>query len=335
MDFKARHVLFRADAVGLTGMARRRPEEVSSKKSYSLECSQKEYAFANAKSLECAASCVLEDIIPFKAYQHYGQFDRILSKIIQKRWYLTKCNSSSLNDLKEPKKYAGNSDILRRTYITCFGHYLAEDVAMWGLYGKNNPMSLRVTIPGKVMVDWMKSIEFRRPVDGNKNAQRALKTMKAKGEDDKVLKSGNVQSAIFRDVIYAAVDEEKEHDEYDIRRQRVISWRKARYNLKDGECVTNGQCAGFVKDCEWAHERESRLCVCMKKEIQDKCVSIDVPLKVIEQMRFTFSPWLDRDKEKCMKEMITMALKSVGVDVDKSEFQRFRRSVLHGALNFS
>ena len=327
--------LFRVDGVGLTGMARRRLEEVSSKKSYSLECSKEEYAFANAKSLECAASCVLDDLVPASAYQHYGQFDRILSKIIQKRWFLTKCNSTSLNDLKEPEKYAGNSNILSRTYITCFGRCLAEDAAMWGLYGKNNPMSLRVTIPGKVMVDWMESIEFKRPVNGNMNAQRVLKAMKAQGEDDKVLKLGNVQSAVFRDVIYAAVDEEKEHDEYDIRRQSVVSWYKARYNLKDGECVTNGLYAGFVKDCEWAHERESRLCVCMKKEIPDKFISIDVPLEVIEQMRFTFSPWLDRDKEKCMKEMITMALKSVGVDVDKPKFQRFRRSVLHGALNFS
>lgn len=299
-------------------------------------CSEEECRFCNARSFASAARVVLGGIIEQKAYQHYCSLDKILGKIIQKRWFLSRCSSLKMNDLQEPLKFAGKTDILSRTYITCFEHCLSEDVAMWGLYGKSDPFALRVTIPGTVLVDWMKGIEIKSDDSTNKVKRgKSLKEMDARDEKNKKLSDGKIQYSIFRDMLYASVAGDKKRDEYDIRRGNRVSWENAHYNLQDGESVIDGQYAGFIKDCEWWHERESRLCVRLKKAIDINGISIKVPIEVIAAMRFTFSPWLRRSEEKRVQRVIESALVGAGVDLDaKPKFQRFRRSVLQGALNF-
>ena len=304
-----------------------------------IGCSEEEFRFANARSFASAAQGVLGGIIEQKAYQHYCHLDRILQKIIQRRWFLTRCSSLRMNDLQEPKKFSGDTDVLCRTYTTCFEHCLSEDVAMWGLYGKRDPFALRVTIPGKVLVDWMRHIEIKADTGNDTSYKvkrgKAIKEMDAKDTRNKTISEGKILISIFRDMLYASVSGDKERDEYDIRRRNRVSWGKAYYYLKEGECVVDGQLAGFIKDCEWCHEKESRLCVRLKKVIDIDNISIKVPLNVIAAMRFTFSPWLRRSEEKCVQRIIEMALEGAGVVLDaKPKFQRFRRSALQGALNF-
>ena len=309
-----------------------------------MPCSEKAYHFMHAKSLESAAKVVLGGIIEQKAYQHYCRLDRVLGKIIQRRWFLAQCSSLKMNDLQEPRKFAGETDVLKRTFITCFEHCLAEDVAMWGLYAKNDPLALRVTIPGKVLVDWMRRIEVKSD-DGHVHwvaKRKAVKEMGIQDEKNKAVSEGTIQSSVFRDMLYASVTGDTEREEYDIRRGNRVSWENAYYTLKNDEkedrIVQSGQYAGFIKDCEWMHERESRLCIRLnkgKKVIDTNCISIKIPLEVIAAMRFTFSPWLRRSEEKRVENVIKAALKGAGVDLDaKPRFQRFRRSVLQGALNF-
>ena len=308
---------------------------MSAHKDYSIPCSKEEYEFANAKTFAKAAHVVLGDILHKHTYQHYCQIDKILMKILQRRWYLSKWSSSRLNDLQEPQKFAGRAKFLNRTYIMSFGHSRSESAAMWGLYGKSNPFALRVTIPGDVLEDWMRRIEIRTCPEDKKKRSCALKEMDARGGKDNPLVKRNIQSAIFRDMLYASVADEDKRDEYDIKRGNRVSWRRVFYNLEDGDDVLDGLYAGFLKDAEWSYEMESRLCLCLKKEIEDDCISIAVPKSVIAEMRFTFSPWLKLSDETHVRQVLEAALKGAGVDLDaKPKFKRFRRSVLQGALNF-
>ena len=307
---------------------------------YSIACSKEEFHFANAKSFVAAANIVLDDMLHKRVYQHYCQLDSILGKILQRRWYLTRCSSSRLNDLHEPQKFAGKTKFLYRTYVMCFGHSRSESAAMWGLYGKNNPFALRVTIPGNVLEDWMLRTEVRA-CPGNDGDQaktkrrNALKEMDVKDGKGQSLEKKIIQSAIFRDVLYASVASEDKRDEYDIKRGNRVSWRRAFYNLQDCDDVLDGLYAGFLKDAEWAYEMESRLCISMKKEIDDDYISVAVPKEVIAAMRFTFSPWLKLSDETHIRQILEAALKGTGIDLDdKTNRQRFRRSVLQGALNF-
>lgn len=301
-----------------------------------LACSKEECRFTKAKTLNSAARVVLDGILHKSAYQHYCSLERVLGKIIQKRWYLSKCSSKKMNDLQEPVKFAGETNALKRTFIMCLGHSLSENAAMWGLYGKSNPFALRVTIPGQVLEDWMKRIEIKEVTRfDTEKIKKAIRAMEAKDTNGRPLSKGKIQSSVFRDVLYASVAGEKKRDEYDIRRGNRVSWEKAYYNLKDRDCAIDGQYAGFIKDCEWWHEQESRLCIRLKKEVEDDCISIAVPKEVIASMRFTFSPWLKPSHEKHVRQILEMALNGAGVDVhETTNSQRFRRSVLQGALNF-
>lgn len=309
-------------------------------KGYSIPCSKEEFNFANAKSFAAAANIVLDGMLHKRAYQHYCQLDSILTKILQRRWYLAKCSSSRLNDLQEPQKFAGKTRFLNRTYITCFGHSLSESAAMWGLYGKSNPFALRVTISGDVLEDWMRRIEImacpRCDIVEVKNKKRsALKSMDVRDGKGQSLEKRKIQCAIFRDVLYASVASEDKRDEYDIKRGNRVSWMRAFYNLKDGDDVLDGLYSGFLKDAEWSYEMESRLCISLKREIDDDCISVAVPKEVIAAMRFTFSPWLKRSDETHVKQILETALRGAGIDLkSKSNVQRFRRSVLQDALNF-
>lgn len=141
----------------------------------------------------------------------------------------------------------------------------------------------------------------------------------------------------FENALYCALSNDKALDEYDIPRRNVARWNDAVYELKDGENFREKVfvgCDAWVKDYEWHHECESRLCVRLKKKIRAKCLSVDIPNEILCGMRFTFSPWLDKGLEESVRNIIEKTLeKSIGRHLPRLP-QRYRRSVLHGALNF-
>ena len=306
---------------------RKRSERVAEE--FTMACSKEEFLFKNAKSFDTAAKLALGDIAPKRSYQHYCHLDRVLEKIAQRRWYLIKCSSPELNDLRERYKFAGSTSVLKRTYMMSFGHCCAENVAMWGLYGKCDPFALRVTIPGGVLENWMRRIEIK--FASGRNAVQAIKDMDVKGEKGQKLPARNIQSSVFRDVLYASVDGEEGCRESGKKRPNRVSWGRVSYRLQEDESVLDGQYAGFMKDYEWWHEMESRLCVSLKREIADNCISIDIPQEVIAAMWFTFSPWLKPSCEAYVRNVLESALAKAGVKSNKS---KFAPSVLQGALKF-
>ena len=259
-------------------------------------------------------------------YQHYTTLDRVLDKIITKRWYLTRCDSKKLNDLREAEKYGrSRKELMRRTYIMCFGNGFGENVAMWGLYARDDSLAIRISIPRKTIKKWMSSLLHGEDPD-------------VRDQHGRKIARSRLVSAVFHEMVYVAVQNKEIRDDFDIRRANTISWEGARCNFGDGDYLENEvqkeKYAGWLKDYEWHHERESRLCVRMKKAISGKAVSIAIPDYVIADMRFTFSPWLEHDETlNAIKTAVEAALKSTSVKVDK-RMQRFRRSVLQGALNF-
>ena len=295
---------------------------------------KRETEFTNAKTFDAAASKVLQKCAGYSFYQHYSHLESILTKIIQKRWFLTRCSSKKMNDLQEPLKFDGGTGLLDRSYVACFGHGMTESVAMWGLYGKSSPFALRVTIPGNTLEKWMSDIEIQSGVKAQKGAVGLLNV---KTTDGKAIPRGNICASVFRDMLYAAVGNKEKPDEFDIRRSKSLCWGNGYYHLKVDEDiydgVVDGRYAGFIKDIEWRYEDETRLCIRLKKDIGEDNISIAIPPYVIEAMRFTFSPWLRKEEESAVKSVLEAALASTGIQVGK-EFQRFRRSTLQGALNF-
>ena len=258
-------------------------------------------------------------------FQHYTTLSRVLEKLVTRRWWLTRGDSPKLNDLREAVKYGCSNDaLMRQSYILCLGNGAGENVAMWGLYARNNPLAMRISLPCVTVEKWMDDLVIGKKLDvQDKN-----------GHD---IKASEILEILFRDVVYVAVQDKDVLDEFDIRRTNVISWEGAkcvpvsRSELKRE--IRNPKYAAWLKDYEWQHERESRLCIRLKEKLNDDAISIAIPDYVIADMRFTFSPWLeDESIRKSVQATIEAALISIGVKRGKRP-QRFRRSVLTGALN--
>ena len=271
-------------------------------------------AFEKAKTPQGAFRAIWCNAPDYKSYQHYTSLDTVLKVIMSRQFILSRGDSINLNDLREGKKFGGVPERMKRSYIACFGHGAGESVAMWGLYGKSNPLAMRITIPGAIMAEWIRNIQF--------------------AADSKQIAA----KADFRDVVYAAFTDKTKADEWDIRRTNVLRWEDSVFRCKSANGfrreLQDGEYGGWLKDYEWHYERETRLYALLPKAIGNKPLFAVVPKDVIASMRFTFSPWADDAMAKVIETSINAALSAIGIPAARPKFQRFRRSVLQGALNF-
>lgn len=267
----------------------------------------KKNKFESVKSLRAALNLVARSRFHHSMYQHYTTFENVLNKISKGEWWLSCCTSDRLNDQKETVKF-GDYKMARRMYQTCFCHGAAESVAMWGLYQCSKPCAIRLTFPVRTMQKWLKDLKESR--------ERKFKHV------------------LFRDIVYVAVAETKlAKDRYEIRRRNCASWESAVAQLSGGlvDDIHESWATGLIKDYEWRHERESRLLVEVLKHEEDG-LKINIPDYVLEDIRFTFSPWMSPNLEPIVEGLIMQALKNKLGRNPKQLEQRFRRSVLTGGL---
>lgn len=296
------------------------------------------FEFASAKTFKDACQIVwTEHPIYHPYYQHYTTLDNVVTKILKQEWWLTRSDSVRLNDFQEAKKF-GNPQLLKRTYQASFSKGTAESAAMWGLYVRDNPFALRILLPGKVIEDWMRHISL---------------CDKAKCGNNKI------EVAKFQDLIYAAVPFwHGQRDSLDKKRGDSVSWEgmccdfkesKSRHSKIESNSLVRDlhgdEVSGFMKDYEWRHEREARLCVQLEKASSRKALPIKIPIEVIAGMSFTMSPWVDSKHEEHIRKTIQCALDIIrksakdrasgtnGETAIKFNSQPFRRSVLQGAFN--
>lgn len=254
-------------------------------------------------------------------YQHYTTLSSVITKICQRRWWLTQSTNVRLNDLQESRKF-GTADVAKRTYQTSFVHSITEDVSMWGLYAPQNPFAIRITIPGERLSKW---------IDEVKKKDQLHKLTNHKDGTDPIEKD----FTDCRDVIYASVGGEG-GDKYDIRRGNHLFWRGERSaEIKDlAHGIKRGICTGWFKDYEWRHENEARLCMRLKKANGQKAMWTEMSEDLLCDLRFTFSPWLPRCYEHEVEKIIRSAYEGAGIKLTKKCRQHFRRSSVAGALNF-
>lgn len=290
------------------------------------------FKFASAETFKDARQIAWpEQPIYHSYYQHYTTLDRVVTKILKQEWWLTRSDSVRLNDLQEAKKF-GNPQLLKRTYQASFSKGTAESAAMWGLYVRDNPFAVRVLIPGKAIEEWMSDVSLCDNV-----------------------KCGKIEVAKFQDLIYAAVPFlHGQRDSLDKKRGNSVSWEGMNCDFKGADAcqsdmegdrlirnLHDDEVTGFMKDYEWRHEREARLCVRLEKASSRKAVPIKIPINVIASMSFTMSPWVDPKHEEHIRKTLQCALEVVrksandtnGAATIKFNSQPFHRSVLQGAFN--
>lgn len=281
--------------------------------------------FAQQTSLIDALNLVRDGGVMHSCYQHYTSLKKVLDKIAGD-WWLSRSDNYSLNDWQETIKF-GTRETAHRRYQASFCHVANEDSAMWWLYQRYNPLAIRITIHQKAMERWMNDIQVKASMD-RKERQAHL---------DCIGIQKDVKTVIFGDLVYASVaDPNVPRDKHDIGRGERVYWDEAiGSNIEDlQDEIKNAWVTSLVKDSEWRHERESRLTVQFVKECpgNPNAIKIAIPKYVIEDMCFTYSPWLERKYEASVERVLATALSKVGVDPHRKSGERFRRSTLCGGL---
>ena len=275
------------------------------------------FEFAQAETLSAASKSVWGKGW-HRTYQHYTTLSSVVTKILERKWWLSRSDSDTLNDRQESAKF-GDLELLGRTYQASFVHGAAESAALWGLYQPSNPFAIRVTLPGQAVQSWVKFF-------GEKN--------RIFGEHQKPHK---VEEVGFKDIIYAAVDfRGRKWERGDIKRSNGLYWSEVNSKDVDGleDEIGQKEYTGWLKDYEWRHERESRLCVRTLKTCPEKAMWVPINDALLSTMKFTFSPWLPREYEKDVASILCSALRKAKIDKDISnDSDKFRRSVLQGAIN--
>ncbi len=273
----------------------------------------KKERFAGVKTLRAGLNQVARPVFQHDMYQHYTTLKNVLEKISKGEWWLSCCTSDRLNDQKEAVKY-GSPKEARRLYQTCFCHGAAESVAMWGMYQCSKPCAVRISLTKESLRRWMKVLASEAETNRKYDA------------------------VIFRDLVYlSVVNPDWQKDRFEMKRANCVSWEGATTNrIEDLEDeIVEDWTTGLVKDYEWRHECESRLLVKVRKHA-GRGMKVDIPDDVLEDMRFTFSPWLSPNMEDLAKKLISDALKNRLAKRQKREpkklEQRFRRSVLSSGL---
>ncbi len=277
--------------------------------------------FAKKKTLAEATRLVWKHRFMHDYYQHYTTLDALVRIFVSGRFKLTKSVNERLNDLQEMRKF-GNCNLLERTYQASFSHRMSESASMWALYANNNPFAVRVTIPKDKMERWINSLADKK---------------QSHISDDKGSKMANAV-VDFHDIVYAAVAS-KDADRYSIKRSDTLHWMgkttsrigKLRDKIKDDKVT------GWMKDCEWEQERESRLCVTFPtRDIGADAIFVDIPDEVLFDMRFTYSPWLESNQEARVKSILQALHESYTPEKyvkGKTMPQYYRRSSVQGALH--
>jgi len=257
-------------------------------------------------------------------YQHYTTLSRLQAKL-EGQWFLSRGDSTRLNDAQECRKF-GSPDVLSHTWESCFSAATAESAAMWAMYCKKSPFAVRITIPNAVMQSWMTSLERGK-------CCRVYVQGKRKEKNRYLKRAIGVQLFGLFDLVYAATDfVQNKQDKLDRDRRNALMWNQVFANVEDvRKLIADERMTGLLKDYEWRQELESRLIVRTEKvERADARVYVSVPKSVRESMRYTLSPWLDKEHEQEVVDLISGMLTRHGL----STADKIYRSVLSGALNF-
>ena len=264
--------------------------------------------------------------------QHYTTLNRLLTKIRDCKWYLTRADCVRLNDLQESRKF-GDVAKIPRVWQSSFTVETSESAAMWALYCKESPFALRISLPYDKVIEWVSNEKYLYKVVKGSRSETATKTSSDKDGFESVASPVEVDDIDFHDILYAATDfRDRRKSRLDFERQNSLSWNHTYCKaLNVADLVRHSDLTGWVKDYEWRHEAEARIVAITKKIYQPTSgLYLAVPKSLIGCMRFTMSPWLDERDESEVENMIIGGLKSLGI----SHSGKIHRSTLSGSLNF-
>lgn len=210
--------------------------------------------------------CTTEEIIDFLekkgcnhrgGYYHYTTLSALNGMLQSKKVHLS--IGSDMNDILETKKC--NPERWKKIYVASFSFGMAENMAMWGIYGDPFHEALRIRFSCYALNKVMDSV--------SKNANIPKKAEYS--PEDKKYKYDSIPNmpkyaAKLVDVVY--------YHGGSLERDRKYIRQKNYPNVR--ECWHNDAFTGYLKNEAWFYENETRLIIEFESELPEvKTIAID------------------------------------------------------------
>lgn len=210
-------------------------------------------------------------------YYHYTNLSSAVNIISSQSFWLTRGNSSSMNDQHECH-FKGTDDIWDKTYLASFSFGDSENMAMWGLYCLPWEEAVRISIPKKEMKKWLDSIKVIYKVENNNlGFPRIQPTVKF----EKTL----------ADIVY--IDGRKES------KSSKLFWGNRTIKLDKTKTLENiSSCpkmTGYIKNAAWKYENEVRINIKFAETIGCEKIAVAIPSEIIDAMEITTGPYFKGD----------------------------------------
>lgn len=172
-------------------------------------------------------------------------------------------NPQRMNDLLEYESY--NKQVnWKAIFYSCFTVQSAESMAMWSMYAQPWDEGVRLSLPLKVLKEWIRNIQIVHPVKAGRI------------EYHHALNNTSFLLSFYRVA-------------YDSNGILSCTGRGDR-NSHFPRVYSIPELAGYVKDSAWDYEREARLRVDLNSSLSAEGVAIHIPEEVLENLIITTGP---------------------------------------------
>ena len=234
------------------------------------------------------------------SFYHYTKLDRVIDIYKSKKWFLGK--AENMNDRVEYSN--GDPKRWENIFFASFMTDIRESIGMWSMYAQPWEDGVLISIPKKLVLDWIKKAESIYEISGNDHKTVGEKITLSKGKEGE-------NRLFLSSVAYSNYATHNDTEDT----EKLIWSNKSNTNIKGAPHIP--ELTGYIKDSAWDYEREIRIKAVLKDGFKYSCVALPIPEDVLDSITITSGPMFEGDLKERLREKIETKIK-----VSKSLFSK-------------
>lgn len=197
---------------------------------------------------------------------HYTKLDRVVDIFEGRKWHLG--SAACMNDRLEYKN--GEPSFWKNIFFACFMTEVKENIGMWSMYAQPWEDGVLITIPKKIVIDWIKNID--------KIYEISCYDFKPTG---KIININSDNKVFLSSVAYSNCDNPDGKEK--------LTWSNVtNTNIQNATHIA--ELTGYVKDSAWDYEREIRIKAVLQNGHNCSRVAIEIPDEVLDSITIVAGP---------------------------------------------